>query len=67
LSGTGRVVTLVHATAVLAPSARIGVGTVVMAHAVVNPGGVVGDGAILNTGSIVEHDNRPIVRNGERR
>jgi sugar O-acyltransferase (sialic acid O-acetyltransferase NeuD family) len=52
------VVTLVHPTAVLAPSARLGVGTVVMACAVVNPDAVVGDGAILNTGSIVEHDNR---------
>jgi len=51
------VVTLVHSSAVVAPSARLGSGTVVMALAAVNPDAVVGDGAILNTGSVVEHDN----------
>jgi sugar O-acyltransferase (sialic acid O-acetyltransferase NeuD family) len=50
------IVSLVHATAVLAPSATIGVGTVLMAKAVVNPDAVVGPGCIVNTGAVVEHD-----------
>jgi sugar O-acyltransferase (sialic acid O-acetyltransferase NeuD family) len=49
---------LVHATAVIAPSAVLQAGTVVMALAVVNPDAEVGPGAILNTGSVVEHDCR---------
>jgi UDP-N-acetylbacillosamine N-acetyltransferase len=48
--------TLVHPSAVIAPSSRIGDGVVVMALAAVNPDAVVADGVILNTGSIVEHD-----------
>jgi len=52
------VATLVHGSAVVAPSARLGSGTVVMALAAVNPDAVVGEGAILNTGSVVEHDCR---------
>jgi sugar O-acyltransferase (sialic acid O-acetyltransferase NeuD family) len=52
------VATLVHARAVIAPSASLGPGTVVMANVVVNPDAVVGQGAILNTGSVVEHDCR---------
>lgn len=50
------IVSLVHASAVLAPSARIGVGTVLMARAVVNPDAEVGAGCIVNTGAVVEHD-----------
>ncbi|MBI5548528.1 MAG: acetyltransferase [Deltaproteobacteria bacterium] len=50
--------TLVHASAVVAPSARLGTGTVAMALAAVNPDAVIGEGVILNTGSVVEHDNR---------
>ena len=47
---------------VIAPSATVGVGTVIGAgtfighHAHVGPMAVVGKGCILNTGSIVEHD-----------
>ena len=47
----------VHPSAVIAGSAEIGEGTVVMANAVVNPGAVIGKHCILNTGGIVEHDN----------
>jgi sugar O-acyltransferase (sialic acid O-acetyltransferase NeuD family) len=52
------VVTVAHETSVIAPSARVGVGTVLMAGTVVNPDAVIDRGTILNTGSIVEHDNR---------
>ena len=50
--------TLVHRTAVVAPSASIGRGTVVMPGVIVNAGAVIGENCILNTGSIVEHDCR---------
>ncbi len=46
----------VHPRAVVAASARIGPGTVVMAGAVVNADAVVGRGVIVNTGAVVEHD-----------
>ena len=50
------IATLVHPSAVIARSARLGAGTVAMARAVVNPDALVGEGCILNTGSITEHD-----------
>lgn len=50
------VATLVHGSAIVAPSACIGAGSVVMALVAVNPDAVVGEGAILNTASVVEHD-----------
>jgi len=50
--------TLVHSTAVIAPSVRIGQGTVVMPGVIVNAGTVIGENCILNTGAIVEHDCR---------
>ncbi len=52
------VITAVHPTAAVAPSTRLGEGTVVMANASVNPGAVLGPGAIVNTGAVVEHDCR---------
>jgi sugar O-acyltransferase (sialic acid O-acetyltransferase NeuD family) len=48
--------TLVHPSAVVASTARLGRGTVAMALAAVNPDAAIGDGVILNTGSVVEHD-----------
>jgi sugar O-acyltransferase (sialic acid O-acetyltransferase NeuD family) len=49
---------LIHPSAVVAPRARLGAGTVVMALVAVNPDADVGVGAILNTGCVVEHDCR---------
>jgi sugar O-acyltransferase (sialic acid O-acetyltransferase NeuD family) len=48
--------TVIHPTAWVAPSARLGPGTVVLARAVVNTGATVGAQAIVNSGAIVEHD-----------
>lgn len=48
--------TAVHPTAYVAPSARIGPGTVVFAGAIVQPDTTIGEHAILNTGSSVDHD-----------
>ncbi len=48
--------TAVHPSATIAPSAKLSPGVVIMAHAVVNADATVGHGAIINTGAIVEHD-----------
>lgn len=50
--------TAVHSSAVVAPSAQLSPGVVVMAAAVVNPDAYIGMGAIINTASVVEHDCR---------
>jgi sugar O-acyltransferase (sialic acid O-acetyltransferase NeuD family) len=47
---------LIHPSAILSPSARVGEGTVVMPRAVLNADARVGRAAIVNTGAIVEHD-----------
>lgn len=49
-------VTVVHPSAVISPSAKIGAGSSIMANAVVNASAVVGINNIINTGAIVEHD-----------
>lgn len=57
LSAEGfEIATVVHPSAVIAPSARLGPGIVVMPLVAVNPDAVVGSGTILNTGCVVEHD-----------
>ena len=48
--------TLIHPSAVISNSARIGRGTVVMPRVVVNADARVGDNCILNTGAVIEHD-----------
>ncbi|QHW35964.1 acetyltransferase [Staphylococcus ursi] len=53
-----RFATLIHPTAVISPSASIGVGSVVMAQAVINADTKIGNHAIINTGAVVEHDNQ---------
>ncbi|MFO0910707.1 MAG: hypothetical protein U0794_20565 [Isosphaeraceae bacterium] len=50
------IVTLVHPTAVVSPTARLGTGTVVMPTAVVNADATTGIGVIVNTGAVAEHD-----------
>ena len=53
-----RLITVVHPSAVVAPSARIGQGTVVMAGSLINSDSQIGMGVIVNTGAIIEHDCR---------
>lgn len=50
--------TAIHPSAVVSPSATIGLGTVIMANAVVQAEAVVGMHCILNTACIVEHENK---------
>ena len=49
--------TVIHPSAVVSPSARLGEGTVVMPNAVINACAAVGCHCIINTGAVVEHDN----------
>lgn len=51
------IVTLIHPKAVIASDVSLGVGTVVMAGAIINPCSKVGNGCIINTGATVDHDN----------
>lgn len=48
---------IVHPSALVSPSARLGEGIVVMANAVVGTDSAVGDFAIINTSASVDHDN----------
>lgn len=50
-------VTLIHPSAVISKSAKIGYGTVVMPNAVINADTVTGNHCIVNTNAVVEHDN----------
>ena len=50
--------TLVHPTAILAPSATVGRGTLVMPGVIVNADASIGDNCIINTAAIIEHDCR---------
>ncbi|WP_076450656.1 acetyltransferase [Roseivivax lentus] len=48
--------TLVHPSAIISPSAKIGAGSLVVAGSVINADARVGCGSILNTGCSVDHD-----------
>jgi sugar O-acyltransferase (sialic acid O-acetyltransferase NeuD family) len=48
--------TVVHPSAYVHPSAKLGRGTVVFAGAVVQPDAVIGDHVIVNTGATIDHD-----------
>jgi sugar O-acyltransferase (sialic acid O-acetyltransferase NeuD family) len=51
--------TAIHPSAVISTlDTRIGVGSVVMANAVINPSAHIGEHCIINTSAVVEHDNR---------
>lgn len=47
---------IISPTARVSPHARLGAGTIVMHHAVVNAGAVIGKGCIINSQALIEHD-----------
>lgn len=49
-------VTCVHPSATVAPTAVVGEGTIVMAQAAINPDAQIGRGVVINTTAVVEHD-----------
>lgn len=47
---------VVHPSATIAPSARLGRGVQLLARSVIQPNAAIGDGTIVNTAAVVEHD-----------
>lgn len=56
LAWGAELLTVVHPTAAISASARLGPGAVVMAQAAINPEAKIGGGGIVNTGASVDHD-----------
>lgn len=48
---------VVHASAWISESARLGAGSVVLANAILQPAVCIGEAVIINSGAIVEHDS----------
>jgi len=53
----GSIPVLVHPNAVIGSQVEIGIGTAVMAGAVINSSTKIGKGCIINTSSTIDHDN----------
>jgi UDP-perosamine 4-acetyltransferase len=49
-------ISIIHPGTIIAASAVIGAGVMIMAGATINPDAHLGDNVIINTGAIVEHD-----------
>lgn len=49
------ILTLIHPTAYVSPTVKVGLGSIILPHAVVNTDSVIGKGCIINCGSIIDH------------
>jgi len=49
-------VSIIHTSAIISPSARIGKGTAVLANVVINPDACVGDNVVLYTSCTIDHE-----------
>ena len=56
VDGGLKLISAIHPRAIVAPSAKIEAGVVIMASAVVNPEACIGQGAVINSSAVVEHD-----------
>lgn len=56
ITGGFKIATIVHPSAIISASARLGAGTIAVAGTIVNIDVTTGIGCILNTGSSVDHD-----------
>ncbi len=52
----GQIINIIHPKATLSPFARIGIGVVVFAGAVINVDAVIGNNCIINTAATIDHD-----------
>nr|WP_299037614.1 acetyltransferase [uncultured Psychrobacter sp.] len=55
-SAGAKIITLIHPSATVSRYTRIGLGSVIVAGAVINPDCIIGSGSIINTCSSVGHD-----------
>jgi len=53
-----KIISLMHVTASISPSATIGAGSYIGEHGVVRTGSVLGRGVIVNAGAVVSHHSR---------
>lgn len=49
-------VSLIHSSAIVSPSAELGIGTVIMPGTIINADAKIGNHVIVNSASVVEHD-----------
>jgi len=54
----GQGITIVHSTAVISPSAKIGEACMISCQAIINAFSKIEDGVICNSGSIIEHESK---------
>ena len=51
-----KITSLVHKSAIISPSAKIGQGSVIMPGAIINFNAKIGEGTIVNSASVIEHE-----------
>jgi sugar O-acyltransferase (sialic acid O-acetyltransferase NeuD family) len=57
ISGKGfSLISIIHPSSIVSPSASIGAGTLVMPGSILNADARIGENVIINTGAVVEHD-----------
>lgn len=49
--------TIIHPSAIICETAKIGYGTIIMPGAIVNTNAVIGNHCIINSNAVIEHDN----------
>ena len=52
-----KIPTLIHPTAFVSPSAKLGCGSAILPKAVIHTNSVVGKGCIVNVGALLDHDS----------